>query len=297
MSPSPDIRARRAPAFVLLVFFWELTWALLVATPVHAWAKRVWGAHPDGDAVLFRPGGRELSLWIASGDDATSVVIRTTVILLVAGVVIGQIPLGALVASLVRRVRAAQALAVGVRAWLPLLGVLVLAGAIEGMLLALGLFGASALDAALRDRLGDARAFGVRLAVFGLFVIFAAIVGVIADLARVAIGRHVAERDPDAEPESGLTVLRIGIRAALATSRRALGRALLAWGWRAALGLALLALGMAAGSLAGSSGGATLFAVFVAHQAVVLVRTALRASWLANALRLVAGSQRETSVR
>ncbi len=287
MSASSDIRARRAPVAVLLVFFWELVWALLVATPVHAWARRVWGAHPDGDAVLFRPGGRELSLWITSDDSASSVVIRTTLILLVAGAIVGQVPLGALVASLVRRVRPPQALAVGVRAWLPLLGVLVLAGAIQGMLVSLGMLAATALDTALRDRLGDARAFGVRLAVLAVFVVLAAIAGVIADLARVAIGQHVAERDPDAEPESGLTVLRIGIRAALGTARRALGRALVAWSWRAALGALLIGAGMAAGSLAGASGGAMLLVVFVLHQSVVLVRTALRASWLAKALRLV----------
>lgn len=287
MSAAPDIRARRAPVAVLLVFVWELAWALLVATPVHAWAKRVWGAHPDGDAVLFRPGGRELSSWIASGDDASAVVIRTTAILLVAGAVIGQIPLGALVASLVRRVRPPQALAVGVRAWLPLLGILVLAGAIEGMVLSVGMLGASALDGALRDRMGDARAFGVRLAVFGLFVVVAAVVGVIADLGRVAIARHVAERDPDAEPESGLRVLRIGIRAALATTRRAIGRAVLAWAWRAALAAALVVVGAVLGSMAGGRGGAVLAGVFVAHQLLILARTALRASWLANALRLV----------
>jgi hypothetical protein len=87
-----------------------------------------------------------------------------------------------------------------------------------------------------------------------------------------------------------LTVLRIGIRAALGTTRRALGRALVAWSWRAALGALLIGAGMAAGSLAGASGGAMLLVVFVLHQSVVLVRTALRASWLAKALRLVGAS-------
>src|SRR5690606_3936791 len=54
-----EVRARRRPVATLLVYFWELAWALLVAAPVHAWARRSWGTHPDGDAVLFRPGARE----------------------------------------------------------------------------------------------------------------------------------------------------------------------------------------------------------------------------------------------
>lgn len=290
MSGEEAIRARRAPVAILLLFVCELAWALVVATPVHAWARRVWGAHPDGDAVLFRPDGRELAVWLAGGDHALPVVVRTTMLLLVVGAIAAQVPLGALVASLVRRVRTSQALAVGVRAWLPLSGVLVIAAAVQGMVLVVGAFGASAIGRALRERLGDARAFGVQLLVLALFVAVATVVGVVADLARVSVARHVAERDPDAEPESGATVLRIGLRAALVTARAAYGRALLGWTWRAAASIALLSLGASAGGVAGARGGVMLAVVFVVHQLVVLARTALRASWLANALRLVARS-------
>ena len=71
-----EIRARERPRAIILVYLWELAWALLIAAPIHAWAKRSWGAHPDGDAVLFRAGARDLAAWISSGDDAGSVVVR-----------------------------------------------------------------------------------------------------------------------------------------------------------------------------------------------------------------------------
>ena len=281
-----EVRARERPVAVVLVYIWELAWALLVAAPIHAWAKRSWGAHPDGDAVLFKAGARELSTWFAGGDEAASVVVRLTLVLLVVGAIAGQIPLGALVASLIRRIRATQALAVGVRAWIPLCGVLVLATFVELLVLAGGMFAASAIDHALRDRLGDARAFGVRLAIFAFFVVIAALVGIIADLARVAVARDVAEQDPDAEPRSAFTVLRGGLGVAFSTIRRSFGTAFMGWTWRTIIGVMLLGLAWGIGSLVGGRGGIVLFLLFLLHQGIVFVRTALRASWLAHALRL-----------
>lgn len=281
-----EIRARQRPFAIVLVYLWELAWALLVAAPIHAWARRVWGSHPDGDSVLFRAGARELAAWFGAADEASSVVVRMTVLLLIAGTVIGQVPLGALCAALLRRVRATQALAVGVRAWLPLSGVLVLATFFEGLVLLGGVIGATALDHALRDKLGDARAFGVRLAVFAFFVLLAAILGVIADLARVAVARDVADQDPDAKPRSGFTVLRSAFGIAFSTMRRSFGRAFMGWTWRMLVGLLLLALAWLVGSLVGGRGGIVLFLLFVLHQGIACARTALRASWLAHALRL-----------
>jgi hypothetical protein len=281
-----EIRARERPRAIILVYLWELAWALLIAAPIHAWAKRSWGAHPDGDAVLFRAGARDLAAWISSGDDAGSVVVRVTVILLFVGAVAGQVPLGALVAALIRRVRATQAFAVGVRAWLPLCGVLFLSTFVEILIVGGGMLAAGAVDHALRDRMGDARAFGVRLAVLAFFLVLAALVGVVADLARVAVARDVAEQDPDAEPRSGLTVLRSSLGIAFSTMRRSFGRAFVGWTWRTMLGVMLLGLAWLVGSLVGGRGGIVLFLLFLLHQGIVFVRTALRASWLAHALRL-----------
>lgn len=281
-----EVRARQRPRAIILVYLWELVWALLVSAPIHAWAKRSWGAHPDGDAVLFKAGARELSVWFGGGDEALAVVVRVTMLVLFVGVIVGQVPLGALVAALIRRIRATQALAVGVRAWLPLSCVLFIATFVELAIIGGGVFAATAIDHALRNRMGDARAFGVRLAVFAFFVLLAAIVGVVADLARVAVARDVADQDPDAEPRSGFTVLRSSFGIAFSTMRRRFGAAFIGWTWRTLLGVMLLGLAWIIGSLVGGRGGLVLFLLFLLHQGIVFVRTALRASWLAHALRL-----------
>lgn len=281
-----EVRARERPRAIILMYVWELLWALLVAAPIHSWAQRSWGAHPDGDAVLFNAGARELAAWIGTAEEAGSVVVRTTLLLLFVGAIVGQIPLGALVATLIRRIRTAQALAVGVRAWMPLCGVLFLATFVELLIVGGGMFAATATDHALRDRMGDARAFGFRLAVLAFFVVLASLVGVVADLARVAVARDVAEQDSDAEPRSGFTVLRSGLGIALSTMRRRFGTAFIGWTWRMILGVLLLGLAWAIGSLVGGRGGIVLFLLFLLHQGIVFLRTALRASWLAHALRL-----------
>lgn len=281
-----EVRARERPRAIVLLYVWELLWALIVAAPIHSWAKRSWGAHPDGDAVLFNAGARELSTWFGAADDAASVVVRVTLLLLVVGAVFGQIPLGALVATLIRRIRVPQALAVGVRAWMPLCGVLLLATFVEVLVVVGGMFAATAIDHALRDRMGDARAFGIRLAVFAFFIVLASLVGVVADLARVAVARDVAEQDSDAEPRSGFTVLRSSLGIALSTMRRRFGAAFIGWTWRTVLGVMLLGLAWAIGSLVGGRGGVVLVLLFLLHQGIVFLRTALRASWLAHALRL-----------
>ena len=94
------IHARKRPVAVASMFVAELAWAFVVATPVHEWVRRAWGAHPDGDAVLFAPGGRDLLVWLGQDDAGLSVTARTTLVLLVVGAVLLQLPFGALVASL-----------------------------------------------------------------------------------------------------------------------------------------------------------------------------------------------------
>lgn len=290
-----EIRARRRPRAVAYVWLWELACGLLVATPVHAWAQRVWGAHPDGDAVLFRPGGHALLAWLGGDDAALAVVTQTTLLTLLVCVVLGQIVTGALVAALAtgtgragRAPRGLFALRAGLDAFWPLAGLGVVAAIVEGFLLGVGLFTSSTLDGALADSLGDARAFTARLAVLAVFVALALLTGVVADLARVAIARDVA-LSPG--PRRVRARMRDGVVAAIHTARATLGRAALAWGWRAAAALALVYVGGRAGELVGGRGGAALLALFAVHQLVVLVRAALRASWLANALRLLASTR------
>jgi hypothetical protein len=87
------------------------------------------------------------------------------------------------------------------------------------------------------------------------------------------------------------------LRSAMATARTSLGRATLGWAGRAAVGIALIATGFVAAGALGGRGGAALTGLFLVHQAVVLGRVALRASWMARALALVTPVQDEREAK
>jgi hypothetical protein len=302
--PPDAIRARKRPLAIVYVYLAELMWALVIATPVHAWARRAWGAHPDGDAVLWLPGGRDLVVWLGQPDAALAVVTRTALVLLMLGMIAMQLPLGALIASLAfvrggepgapdtgRSLRGQSALRVAVGAFMPLAGLLVLGSVAAIVVLAVGGAASSAVDHGFADRLGDARSFTLRLVTFALFVAVAALVGVVVDLARAAVARDVGLAEEKGTTAPGWTTMLRGLRTAFAVARRELRPASIAWAWRAALSLALIGIGIAAAQALGGRGGAALFGLWVVHQAIVLVRVALRASWLARAVALVAPVQ------
>jgi len=296
-------RARRRLAAIVLVYLWEAAFALLVASPMHAWARRAWGAHPDGDRVLWEPGGRELLIWLGQPDGSLAIALRVAMLLLIAGAVASQLPLGALVASLAfarddegRAPHAVAAARAGVGAFLPLTGLLALLAIAQGIVLGLGVFASSAIDHRLAERLGDARSFTLRLVVLGIFVLLALALGVFADLARAAIGREAGFAAARGSVHPAWNVMLRGIRVAMTASRGrrglgGLGAAMGAWGWRALAGVALVGVGYAAAGAFGVGGGGALVLVAVVHQLVVLGRTGLRASWLAHALRMIAPAQ------
>ena len=303
-----SIHARKRPVAIAFVFVMELAWALVVATPVHAWARRVWGGHPAGDAVLFAPGARELMVWLGQNDAALAVTARTTIVLLAIGAVLMQLPFGALVASLAfgREVRTEDAdgervhlgaprlrgaLQIGVSAFLPLAVLFVLGSVASLIVLLLGGLAASALDHTLTEALGDARSFTVRVVLFAMFAAVAAVIGVVVDLARAAVVRESGLSAASGTASPAWNVMLRGVRIALKTSRSSLGRATLGWTGRTVVGIALLAIGYVAADTFGGSGGLSLTLLFGIHQAVVLGRVALRASWMARALALVAPVQ------
>lgn len=285
------IRARRRPTFVLLVWGWELACGLLIATPLHAWAARAWGAHPDGDAAFFRPGGHALLSWLGDDGPALAVVTKTSLVAWMISVVVGQLVTGGLVAALATGVgqegRAPPlpfALRAGAVAFVPLLSIGVITGAIQAFVVGVGIFVSAALDRGLEANLGDARSFTVRLVALTFFALAALILGVVADLARVSLARAVAI-DGRVVPASRR--IRDALATAFSVARRGIGRAVLAWGSRAAVGLGLLYVGSLAGDAAGERGGGALWLLFLGHQLVIVGRVGLRASWLASALRLV----------
>ncbi len=310
LDPS-EIHARTRPVAVASMFVGELAWALVVATPVHEWVRRAWGAHPDGDAVLFSRGGRDLLVWLGQEDAGMSVTARTTLALLVVGVLLLQVPFGALVASLAfgrelaappageataptRATRAlpmATAWKIGVASWLPLATLLAFSVLVSVIVLSLGGILAALVESGLTASLGDARSFTVRVVLFALFAAVAAVLGVVVDLARAAVVREIGIAHAAGTSEAGWRTMLRALRTAMATARTSLGRATLGWTGRFAVGIALIAIGFVAANGLGGRGGVALGGLFVIHQAVVLGRVALRASWMARALALVAPVQ------
>jgi hypothetical protein len=319
LAPS-TIHARKRPVAIAFLFLTEVAWALLLATPTHAWARHVWGAHPEGDGVLFSApghesgGGRALLVWLGQEDSGLSITARTTIVLLAVGAVLMQLPLGALIASLAfgretdadvgaserrspRSLRLVEAWRVGVSAFLPLSALLALGAVASILVLTLGGIVASVIDHALAESVGDARAFTVRVVVLGLFAALAALVGIVFDFARVAVVRETGIAAARGATAPAWNVMLRGVRAALVTARRSLGKGALGWTGRFVVGLALVAIGYVASDVLGGRGGMALTMLFVVHQGVVLGRVALRASWLARALSLVVPVQDERSKR
>lgn len=290
-----DIDARSRPRGILLVWLWELACGFLLATPIHSWALRAWGPHPDGDAPLFEPGGHALLTWLGDPGPALSIVVRAELIGLVVFALLGQLVTGALVASIAtgrgdddRAPATTFTLAVGAQTFVPLLVTTLVFASIQGAVLGIGLFASAAVDDSLQTSLGDARSFTARVVALVPFALGVLFTGIVADFARVAIVRD-AVASP-AERLSTWQVLRAAFLAALGAALRAPFRASVAWGWRAVLSLALVYVAARIGDSAGARGGATLWLLFGGHQLIALSRVVLRASWLAKALRLVVGT-------
>jgi hypothetical protein len=300
--PATDVRARRHPLTLLSVYFTELFWALLVATPVHAWARSTWGAHPDGDAVLWRAGARELMAWVNDASGALPIVSRTVVVLLVVGAVAMQMPLGAMLTALgfaepkhdaspPRRLRFRTAMQTATRAFLPLCALWLLHALCTIVTLVIGVVAANAVGKALTHSLGDAHAFMATVVVFCLFALVASLLGVTTDLARASLVGTLARLTANERPRSAWKLALAAARNAIDVTRRKAVGTTLGWSGRTLAGLALVGLGALVSHALGGRAGASLILLGVVHQAIVFARVALRASWLARALSFVSAAR------
>jgi len=284
-----EIRARRRPRAALLVWFFEFVCAFLIASPLQAWASAVWGAHPDGDAVLFRPGGHALLTWLGEDSASLSILTRGGFISLLVFAIVGQIISASAIATLSsgdqdgRPLPISRSLRSGASLFWPFFVVGILINALQGFILGIGLLTSSGLDNSFTNSMGDARSWTLHVVVFGLFVLLALAAGVLADLTRVALVRGKVTN----ESISTGRRLREAIMLALRTAKKSFAPTMLAWGWRAAIAFLLIYVGSVAGDVIGERGGAALWGLFFLHQAILLVRAALRTSWFANALRLI----------
>jgi hypothetical protein len=277
--------ARRRPLAIALLWAYEALVALALAWPFAAFVRSSYGAHPDGDAPLWHPGGLALAdLMLRSGSSGNkelgAALSAHTTFALGIGAAVGLLPLAVLVVSIafttpdrghppLRRV-----LDRAVGAFPAFFSLLLLMSIVEFAFVALAV-GAGATTSGLAMRsLGDARAQQLGAAVALPIALLALVAGVLHDLARTAVVRFDA---------GALAALRF----ALTAMRRTKGRPMWSWTWRALVGLVLIAIASAVSTRLGGRAGFALVALTVIHQLVTLSRVALRASWMAKALRLV----------
>jgi hypothetical protein len=192
---------------------------------------------------------------------------------------LGLLPLGALLWALNRRgpVRFAELARGAARLFGPLsllLGISVAAIAFSGFFLALFAVALPSPAPGATSRSPEL----ARFAVAAVGVTLLAFMGLIHDLARAAAVRLGL---------GGLAALSEGAR----VLRRRVPTAVLGWGWRMAAGAALVTAGAMLSGAISLERWTGWGAVLLMHQVIAFALVALRASWLACALRLVATTE------
>jgi hypothetical protein len=273
------MRARRHPRAIAAIWAWQTVLALLASGPTAGLARAALG----GDEALWTPGAHALLDWLWHDIHGLRALLNGAEIVLVLAAVAGLVPMAALMAALAyaRRDRHAasfaQSVAAGSRAFPAMALLLLLVGLLQGLVVLAGAVIAGAVEGWAHASLGEARAQQLESVVFLLFLAAASQIGVMHDLARAAVVRFRVT----------------GIRA-LGVGAQTLGRSPVvlwwSWAWRALASVApVLAAAAVAGKI-GGHGGVDLVFLLALHQSVIVVRVALRASWLARALRAVDGS-------
>jgi hypothetical protein len=276
------MQARRHPWAIAGVWAWETALAVLVAWPARSLASAAYGANPAGDAALWAPGGHPLLDFLWHDYHGVRALFGGATVVLVAGAIAGIVPMASLLVAMAYATRDKRAvgfswsLREGVRLFPAMALQLVLVGVGQGLALGAGALLAS-LVKAWTHGLGEARSLQVEILVALLFVAVAATLGVARDLSAAAVVRFKVR---------GMRGLTLGVR----TFRLAPLTLWWSWAWRSLASLVPLAVGAWVADRLGGRGGMPLFVLLLIHQSVVLSRVALRASWLARALRAVDGA-------
>jgi hypothetical protein len=274
------MRARRHPRAIAGLWAWETVLALIASASAVSLVGATWGNGPGGDAVLWTPGGRPLIDLLFRQAAGVHAATTAAIVVLVVGAVAGLVPMAALLTTLAyatRDKRSAgfvRAMGEGLRVFPSMALLLVVAAVAQALVAGFGLAAGSVVEAWAHAGMGEARAQQLEGLVLLLFAAVFAAIGVAHDLSRAAVVRFRV---------GGWRGLLLGAR----TFRLAPAVTMWSWAWRALASLApLVAVAWLTGRLGGRSG-AALLAVFVLHQAVIGARVALRASWLARAMRAV----------
>ncbi len=277
---SASIRARLHPWAVLGVWAWQTVFALVGAYPAGALVRAAYGGDPRGDATLGDPGSHALLELVSRQTGGAAAAAGGAGMVLVVAAVAGLVPLAALMTAMAHathgghRIGGARALGGGARSFPPLALLLVAVSVAEAVAVAGAVVAAETTQAATHLWLGEVRSQLVGGAVGTIGMALVCAMGVVHDLARAAVVRFQL---------GGLRAWVVGFRVFRAAPL-SLGWS---WAWRALASLAPIAVVGLLADRIGWRGGVAFGLLAVMHQAVVLARVALRASWLAKALRTV----------
>jgi hypothetical protein len=280
LRPTAARRARSHPWAIVGLWAWQTAVAAGASVPAAAFVGGVYGAGPRGDAPLWDPGGHALLDLVWHGAHAAPALTTGAEIALVVGALGGLLPMAAAMIAMARTQRdratagLVQSLSAALSAMPALLFVFFVLTAAQALTVGIGAGVGGAIEGWTHAALGEVRAQRMGLAVASAFVLVASGLGVVHDLARAAI-----------------VCARVTGPGAIVVGARAFGAAPLhlwwSWAWRWLGSLApVLAVAGVAGQV-GGRGGAALLLIAMVHQAVVVTRVALRASWLACAMRSV----------
>ena len=272
------IRARRRPRVVMLLWLWEATLGVLLGSTFASVATTAYGHHPDGDAPLFAPGGLPLLDLARHSLAARGPLLAATLLTVAFARFVGILPAAAVFADILfttSRKRAPPLRHVLLRGLVALpasLSIAVVTLALQGAAVAFGLIVAATLSSSAVARLGARDGDLVVLAIAALGVAGAVVVGVTGDIARASVVRHEAPAFI-AIPQG----MRSFARHPMALTWSYLWREASSW-------VPVIVVAMVATEL-GGRGGLALVVLAGLHQAVIVTRASIKASWMSRVLR------------
>ncbi len=269
-----EIQGWRRPGVALLVWLWRLLISFLIAAPVTAAVSATGiGEFPQGDALLFEPGGVMAVETARLGWSGLKAAASVSTLLLLVACVASIVPLSAWLVALCHggRLRLAPWLGAAFDRAPGLVLITGIAWVLRGIVLAIAAMVLTALSDEARWELVVLG--GVTVVVLGAISAFEALV-------QAAYVRH---RD------GPLVSIAQGVRAGF----RRLGMTFLAYTIPAVASIAVVAgaAGMTQYYDVAGPGTGRVFGAFVLHQLAILLLIALRGWWLGAALQLVGGRE------
>jgi hypothetical protein len=267
-------RTRHLLAFTGLLYLTRLVGACLVASPIAATLRATGvGQQPNGDAVLFAPGGWYLFETLRLAGPALSGVCAASAALLVIAVLLQVVPQGALVHGLVQpRATLGSTLQLSLASFPRFLLLGGLGFLAQAAALVLGLIAGQALRHAVG---GAGRAISGEIAftvVLACSLLLVCVIGALVDLARLAHGR--GEHSISASTHAALRTLR---QRPLAVAVAALVPVLGVFGLAVGVGFVVGGLHVELGSTW------RWVSILTLHQLVIVAACAAEARWQSRA--------------